>query len=167
MKSTCKGQVQAVQGPSADIEIVGHRDAVDARCLQPKQHAPNDIDLLVVVENGGMRDQAADIFAGGRVGDDPDGCHSVTLLNRRTIVLTVLNGGPGETQSNERRSACATIIRNCHEVTSAASRPSRSPAPDRRLEAARQYCAAKGAPIIAAATTAGRSVGRSNRPSSA
>src|SRR5947209_20226265 len=50
-------------------------DLVDTQRIQAEQHAPHDVDLLIVVEGRAVCDQAPDVLARCRVGNDPDAAH--------------------------------------------------------------------------------------------
>jgi hypothetical protein len=69
---------EAFDGLGDDAVVVGHvDDAVDADGGETKQDAADDVDFFLVVEDGAVGDEAADVFAGCRVGDYSYCCHVI------------------------------------------------------------------------------------------
>jgi hypothetical protein len=53
--------------------VLGHvTDPLDAGRGQASQDAPDDVDLLVVVDDRRRADEAPDVLAGRGIGDDSD-----------------------------------------------------------------------------------------------
>src|SRR5918994_5430024 len=68
-----KGQAWCRRGRRSLDDAIGVReigDLADPGGAEPKQYAPHDIDLLVVVEGGAVGDEAPDVLTRGWVGDD-------------------------------------------------------------------------------------------------
>src|SRR5215207_5520117 len=54
------------------VRIREIRDLAHASGVEPKQHTPDDIDLLVIVEGGAVGDEATDVLTRSWVRYDPD-----------------------------------------------------------------------------------------------
>jgi hypothetical protein len=71
------GTVQVLQGPREDTDGIGHpQHLVDVGGSQSEQHAPRDVDLLQVIERGGVRHESSDVLAGCGVGNDANRAHA-------------------------------------------------------------------------------------------
>src|SRR5262249_30446829 len=95
---------QTIERACTNAERIRHDPRpLDAHRVQPQQYAADDVRFFVVVEDGAVSDQAANVLARRRIGDDADGTHAAGIISLRKSTTrrdTSRNAWlPGMTQS--------------------------------------------------------------------